>query len=68
MGGAQQATSPTILPYQDAPVPAEQRITDLLQRMTVDERIVSLRQGCVVQDSGLIPEDFAATTSDGFAN
>jgi beta-glucosidase len=51
---AQPAKPPTLLPYQDLRLPAEQRITDLLSRMTLDEKLVMLGTDPTVPRLGIV--------------
>ena len=43
-----------LLPYQDAQLPAEQRITDLLQRMTIEEKLAMLGTDPTVPRLGIV--------------
>jgi beta-glucosidase len=50
---ASQAQS-KLLPYQDAKLPVEQRITDLLQRMTLAEKLAMLGTDPTVPRLGIV--------------
>ena len=54
MVSAQQTQRQTILPYRNALLPAEQRITDLLQRMTIDEKLAMLGTDPTVPRLGIV--------------
>jgi beta-glucosidase len=54
MAGAQLPSSRGILPYQDARLPADQRISDLLQRMTLEEKVAALGTDPTVPRLGIV--------------
>ena len=43
-----------LLPYQDSQLPAEQRITDLIQRMTLDEKLAMLGTDPTIPRLGIV--------------
>jgi beta-glucosidase len=51
---AQQTPAHPVLPYQNAQLPAEQRITDLLQRMTIEEKLAMLGTDPTVPRLGIV--------------
>ncbi len=50
----QQPQPHTLLPYQDPKLPAERRITDLLQRMTIEEKLAMLGTDPTVPRLGIV--------------
>jgi beta-glucosidase len=54
MAGAQLPSPRGILPYQDARLPADQRISDLLQRMTLEEKVAVLGTDPTVPRLGIV--------------
>jgi beta-glucosidase len=51
---AQPIPAHPVLPYQNSRLPAEQRITDLLHRMTLDEKLVMLGTDPTVPRLGIV--------------
>jgi beta-glucosidase len=51
---AQQTPAHTLLPYQDPLLPTQQRITDLLQRMTIEEKLAMLGTDPTVPRLGIV--------------
>lgn len=51
---SQQTPVPPVLPYQNVQLPAEQRITDLLQRMTLEEKLAMLGPDPTVPRLGIV--------------
>ncbi len=51
------AAAQSLYPFQDASLPAEQRITDLLSRMTLDEKIDSLSTEPSIPRLGVLGSD-----------
>jgi beta-glucosidase-like glycosyl hydrolase len=57
---AASSTKPTaaaqskLLPYQDSRLPVEQRITDLIQRMTLDEKLAMLGTDPTIPRLGIV--------------
>jgi beta-glucosidase len=51
---AQQIPAHTLLPYQEPQLPTEQRITDLLQRMTIEEKLAMLGTDPTVPRLGIV--------------
>jgi beta-glucosidase len=51
---AQQTPEHPVLPYQNVQLPAEQRITDLLQRMTIEEKLAMLGTDPTVPRLGIV--------------
>ena len=43
-----------LLPYQDSKLPAEQRITDLIQRMTLEEKLAMLGTDPTIPRLGIV--------------
>jgi len=54
MAGAQSTSPLAILPYQDARMSADQRISDLLQRMTLEEKVAVLGTDPTVPRLGIV--------------
>jgi beta-glucosidase len=54
MAYAQQATPAKLLPYQNANLPAEDRITDLIGRMTLDEKLAMLGTDPTIPRLGIV--------------
>jgi len=54
VGYAQQATPAKLLPYQNAKLPVEDRITDLIGRMTLDEKLAMLGTDPTIPRLGIV--------------
>jgi beta-glucosidase len=54
VGYAQQTTPAKLLPYQNAKLPVEDRITDLIGRMTLDEKLAMLGTDPTIPRLGIV--------------